>query len=1054
MTSKCAVIFGCAALSFAPWGAVVAQEAASAAAAKEEKGNAALDAEIAYVEALIDAGYPDYAAPVIAETKKKWPESEARFFAIEIRGLLSLGKFDEAEKKIAALPDRNGSKFWAARLVMANNYFGRGQKAECMKIYDEFFKVFPKPPKDIRQFHLDASYAFGQLLFLDKQYAKASTVYANLLKEVPADRWCDIAAETVKIYLTSADSLGTDPKNKAARDGALAAAEKLVDQLLWHLDKPVFFGQAVSMKAHIEVMRGRIARAQEIVSEYLPNLRDIHKQLLDADPDGRKGYLKLSPLPECLYLQAKMLWDTAKAEMKKTTRDDERIKSLMFGERNRQTRKRNGQGAFNLAVTVFLNYEMSPWAAPAGELSEEVKAFAEKTYNAKIKTAVTPEQIAKVRAAQFKSADEKFMAGQMHEAIKEYYELLARYPELPESIRAIANIVTALQDLIVETKDAAKKDEYRTDADAVSDYLSERFAGHPDRVLMTEAGNAVIRLASREQERGQLARADRLFTAFICNYRDHINAPVMASQKAMENQKAGKYRDAVRYWNLISTHYTNAPVYAASLAQLSYCYGKLGDRQKEIDYIKSYLPLETVKLRRLQGEFRLAQMYRDNGLEILKEASLAAETNATADVVAAVEKQGSAQIVRAIMQFMKFSSQADTALKDPGTPKGDLPKYKELREGAMFLTGLCWSRINRPEENLAKYRARAAAAFEAYLQAYPKGKYAKAAYVSLGTIYTALNDLAKSKDALDRLSRLFPDSEEAKNAKPRLAKSLIEMGMRKEGTEIYAEMLRTDGAYTARQFLDAGEALIEAKSWETANQSFQKAIKLASTNSPVTVARARLGEAKCAFRQGAFAEAREALDTFLADAKMSRLAIAADANFLLVDVAKAQGRTEKDATMRAKHFGTAVGALKKVRAYWSKKPQWEQDSLDLLSGDVLVARMNAEESMGLKEEAKESCARAASTFQVFIQSHGVSAEHPADKMSAGELANLERAYATMVPLFAKMGAEQADRVMTFGQQYLDLFPSGKDKTEIINCMNRARADLPAAGAAPAATDAP
>jgi hypothetical protein len=84
----------------------------------------------------------------------------------------------------------------------------------------------------------------------------------------------------------------------------------------------------------------------------------------------------------------------------------------------------------------------------------------------------------------------------------------------------------------------------------------------------------------------------------------------------------------------------------------------------------------------------------------------------------------------------------------------------------------------------------------------------------------------------------------------------------------------------------------------------------------------------------------------------------------------------------------------------------------------------------------------------------VSAEHPADKMSAGELANLERAYATMVPLFAKMGAEQADRVMTFGQQYLDLFPSGKDKTEIINCMNRARADLPAAGAAPAATDAP
>ena len=40
--------------------------------------------------------------------------------------MLSLGKFDEAEKKIAALPDRNGPKYWAARLEVANNLFFRG----------------------------------------------------------------------------------------------------------------------------------------------------------------------------------------------------------------------------------------------------------------------------------------------------------------------------------------------------------------------------------------------------------------------------------------------------------------------------------------------------------------------------------------------------------------------------------------------------------------------------------------------------------------------------------------------------------------------------------------------------------------------------------------------------------------------------------------------------------------------------------------------------------------------------------------------------------------
>ena len=64
-------------------------------------------------------------------------------------------------------------------------------------------------------------------------------------------------------------------------------------------------------------------------------------------------------------------------------------------------------------------------------------------------------------------------------------------------------------------------------------------------------------------------------------------------------------------------------------------------------------------------------------------------------------------------------------------------------------------------------------------------------------------------------------------------------------------------------------------------------------------------------------------------------------------------------------------------------------------------------------------------------------------MEPGEVANLERAYATMIPLFVKQGAQQADLVMRYGQEYLDLFPNGKAHTAIANCMNQARADLPA-----------
>jgi len=1017
-----------------------AQESQNAAA-EAPKENAELEAEISYVEALVNYGYPDLAGPVIDATKKKWPESEVRFFAIEIRGMLALGQFEAAEKKIAALPDRKSTKYWAARLEVANNYFGRGQKPECMKIYEEFFKVFAKPPAEIRKFYMEACYAYGQLLVGDKQYAKAVQRYESLLSQLKEgdDEWCNLGCETVEIYLRLASGV-TDPKQKKQRDAYLASASKIVDKLLWQLEKPVYFGRAVSMKAHIEQMRGDMEKASAIIDEYRPQLQEIHEQIVQFDPEGKMGLLKQSPLPECMYLQAKMLWDEVQVEaQKKPKRDDDKIKALMFGPKEKGGKRQGAKGAFNMAINVFLKYETSAWAPAAGDLSEKIKAFAEKEYGAKIKTQVTPEQIAKVRAAQFKDANEKFLAGQYLQAIDAYYQVLAKFPEYKESVAAIENIASAYLDLILETKDEKKKEEYRMNADAVEGYLAERFADAKDKLIMMAAGDATVRLAAKESQYQNVARADHLYTDFFTNYRRHTTAATQAAAKAVELQKAQKYADARKYWGIIAQYYTNTPVYASSLAQLSYCSGKLDDRKAEIEYITAYLPIETVKIRKLQAQFQLAQMYQKDGMSILGSA----ETKDTPEAVEAEEKRGTAQIIRAIKTFGGFTAEVNAALKDASTTKEDAEKYKMLKEAAMFMVGECWGRMNRPEKNLKTYRERAAKSYEEYVAEYPSGRYAKGGYVKLGTIYTALGDMEKSKAALDRLSKQYPDSDEAKNAKPRLAKNLMEMGMKKEGAEIYAEMLRTDGSYNASQFVNAGEALIEAKSWDLANQAFEKAIRLAGTNSAVTVAKARLGQAKSSWKQGSLAEAREALDLFLADPKMSKMLIAADANFMMVEIASEQGRTEKDATMRGKYFGAAIGALKKVRQYWLKRPQWEQDQLDLLSGDVLVNRMKAEEAMGLKEEAHETCGRAASTFQVFLQAHGVSEARPLDKMDPGEVANLERAYATMVPLFSKLGADQADRVMKFGQEYLDLFPNGSARTEIANCMNQAKADLPA-----------
>ena len=1059
MCSKVFVFLGCAAAAVSPLASytAVADDAAPAAAeAPVEEMDPALQAEIRYVEALIEYGYPDFAEGVIAATKKKWPESETKFFAIEIRGMLSLGKFEEAEAKIAALPDRKGAKYWAARLEVANNLFFRGKKAECSKIYDEFFKAFPQPTKEIREFYMQACYAWGQILVGDKRFAEAVKVYEGLLKLInkkksddDANTWCNVASETAEMYL----KLATDEKDVKKRRPFLDPAKKIVDQLLWEMDRPVYFGRAIAMKANIELLRGDVAKAQQTINEYMGQLEELHKQIVEFDPDGKEGLRKFSPMPLCRFMLAKMLWEEAQAEYKKPKRDDERVKSLLFGEKG-SSGKRNNLGAFNHALNVFILYPESTWAADAGEMSEKIREFAEKNYGAKIKTTITQDQLAKVRQMQFRSPAEKMAEDRTEEAIAEYLEVLGRYPEVKESVYAIEEVVRGYLDLIQANKESPKAADWRIDADAIEGYLAERFAGIRDREIMTMAGDAVLRIAASEKQRGQLARADRLYSAFLVNYRRHVSAATTASSMLGEAMQAERWADAIKLCGFIQKYYTNSLYYAASFSQESYCHSKLDERAEAIAAMKKYVEVEKSGIMKEQARMALAQMYQKEGFDIVA----GAETNETEEAVNAALKAGSAQIVRGIQQFREFAKTADKALADPSLTKADKAKYSTLKEQALFLVGDCWRRMTKPEAKLNDFRRNAAESYEAYLAAYPEGMYSTNAYVRLGTIYTALGDLEKSKDALDRLSKKFPESREAKNAKPQLAKSLIEMGLRKEGTEIYAEMLRTDGAYTAGQFVNAGEALIEAKSWDLANQAFEKAKQKAGTNSLITVARAHIGQAKALYKRKAYAEARDSLDQFLDDEKMSRMSIAVDAHRLMIDIASEQGRTEKDADLRAKHFGKAIASVKKLRNYWKNKPQWEQDTITLMSAEIKLRQMAAEEAMDLKEAAMESGKRAAADLLSFLQSRCPNEEHPFDKMVPGEVANLERCYSMMIPTYSKLGPEFAEDVMKYGQEYMELFPNGKARTEIQNCMNQAKAEgakgvseeKPAAAETPAA----
>jgi hypothetical protein len=64
-------------------------------------------------------------------------------------------------------------------------------------------------------------------------------------------------------------------------------------------------------------MRGDLKGAQELVENYMPQLKTIHDSLGEQDPDGSQGMLRMSPMPQCRYLLAVLLMDEAMAEAKK-----------------------------------------------------------------------------------------------------------------------------------------------------------------------------------------------------------------------------------------------------------------------------------------------------------------------------------------------------------------------------------------------------------------------------------------------------------------------------------------------------------------------------------------------------------------------------------------------------------------------------------------------------------------------------------------------------------------------------------------------------------------
>ncbi len=1076
--------------------------------------------DIAYAEELLQCGLPDLAEIVVEKTKVKWPETKALFFAIDIRNLLMLGKTAEVQEKIASLRTKTSPEYWAARIEVAKDHFNRGRKEESLKEYDEFFKNNAKPVSGLQELIRTAHWQRSQILVSMKRYSEAAADCEAIMADIDRQKkkddetmnlWCSLACEVVDLYLRAADHLReqTEIANKKVNvkdlQKYLSPAKKLISKLLWMRNRPVYFGRAIAMKAHLELLNGSVDKSQDVINDYMADLIEIHDQIEKGDPDGSLGLLKQTPMPQCRYLLAEKLWNEAK-KLSKTDSDIQKNKAelsdLLFGAKGKNGR-RNNAGAYNHAVNVYVRYPYSPWASSAEKVVEEIEKFVEDKFQKKINTKITPAQRAKVREMKFKNADGEFYGGEFEKALASYYKALSDYPEDIESVGAVYKIVDSYYEIMKRTTDSNKKEECRIRADAVAGYLAERFAKNKNESIMTAAGNYVLLIAGKESAMKEHDRAKALYMAFINNYTDHISAPAWvlqiasAAYKEAEELKdetsSAKYREALEVYLLMDRYYTKSPLYASALLSISLCYEKLGEKDNALMYLKKYVDVETKPLMKMQAKMRLASLYQKEGFAILEKclkapkadnlnASGAESTNAVVSAAPAQDVEGiikAVQLVfRSINEFNGFNNDVLKIFNDPSVSKEEKERFQILHQKSLFFMGLCWNRLVAPTEKTPVLKAffdkkninpqdLAVQSFESFVNKYPKcDPYAKQAYMLLGRIYTGRSESDKAKEALAKLRENFADSEEARVAIPMLAKSLIESAqslpdgaqksrLLKEASALYGEMIyETGDKYKANDYLLAGESLINAKDWISAEAAYDKAAELAARDDrKSTLARAKVGRIKVKISdlrdnkdyEGAVLDINE----FLNDKSLSSMSIVTNVCLMAIEAAR-NGKA-------AEAYPVALKSLKVLEVHWRDMPTWQSDKISLWRADVRLAQADAEYAKDDKAAAYKRRGGVVIDLQGLINSRKplasvddirkddknnpippkTSGEKTFDRFTPEEKEILGELYVRIIPTFLRLKDPRLDDVESYAAEYYRYFPQGHNPDAVAK-INEAR----------------
>ena len=187
-------------------GSVIGVAALLVVSAAAQTGDPVKEAFIAQETQFIkqlqdDLRMPDFAARVIEDLKKRYPDAAIALKILELRGMLSQGEFEKVRALITRHPNPDGAEAWVMKLALADGFYAFGRSEEAFGLYEGFFKKFPQPTPEMESFYLEAAYKFPQMLLAARLEKRALDAYRRLLLvKLPNEALRQVQADTCLLY--------------------------------------------------------------------------------------------------------------------------------------------------------------------------------------------------------------------------------------------------------------------------------------------------------------------------------------------------------------------------------------------------------------------------------------------------------------------------------------------------------------------------------------------------------------------------------------------------------------------------------------------------------------------------------------------------------------------------------------------------------------------------------------------------------------------------------------------------------------------------------------